>query len=68
MTEKAQKQVAQAIAGVLDERVLLQEWLFLPKNPSWAEKSGLVVWKDNRYWPCKRWGSAVEEANDLVWV
>ncbi len=42
--------------------------MFLAKNPSWAEKSGLVTWKDNRYWPCKRWRLAVEEANDLVWV
>ncbi len=48
--------------------MLPQEWLFLPKNPSWAEKSGLVIWKDNRYWPCKHWRSAVEEANNLVWV
>ncbi len=53
---------------MLDERALPKEWLFLPKNPSWAEKSGLVIWKDNRYWPCKCWRSAVEEANDLVWV
>ncbi len=68
LTEKARKQVAQAIFRVLDERALPQEWLLLPKNPSWAEKSGLVIWKDNRYWPCKRWRSAVEEANNLVWV
>ncbi len=68
LTEKARKQVAQAIFGVLDEQALLQEQLLLPKNLSWAEKSGLVIWKDNRYWPCKYWRSAVEEANDLVWV
>ncbi len=53
---------------MLDERALPKERLFLPKNLSWAEKSGLVIWKDNRYWPCKHWRSAVEEANDLVWV
>ncbi len=68
LTDKARKQVAKAIFGVLDERVLPQEWLILPKNLSWAEKSGLVIWKDNRYWPCKCWSSAVEEANNLVWV
>ncbi len=67
-TDKARKQVAKAIFGVLDEQVLSQEWLIFPKNLSWAEKSGLVIWKDNRYWPCKRWNLAVEEANDLVWV
>ncbi len=68
LTEAKWKHVAEAIAGVLDERVLPQEWLFLLKNLSWAEKSGLVTWKDNRYWPCKHWRSAVEEANNLVWV
>ncbi len=68
MTDKTRKHVAKAIAGVLDERVLPREHLLLPKNQGWAEKSGLVSWKDNRYWLCKRWNPAVEEANDLVWV
>ncbi len=68
LTDTKRKDVAKAIAGVLDETKLLRNQLFLPKNLSWAEKSGLVVWKDNRYWPCKCWRPAVEEANDLVWV
>ncbi len=68
MTDSKRKHVAEAITGVLDERELPCYQLFLPKNPSWAEKSGLVTWKDNRYWPCKHWRTAVEEANDLVWV
>ncbi len=68
LTDKARKHIAKAILGVLDEQVLPREHLLLLKNPSWAEKSGLVSWKDNRYWPCKHWSSAVEEANDLVWV
>ncbi len=68
LTDKIRKQVAKAIFGVLHEWVLPQEWLILLKNLSWAEKSGLVIWKNNRYWPCKHWNPAVEEANDLVWV
>ncbi len=68
LTDKARKHIAKAILGVLDEQVLLREHLLLPKNPGWAAKSGLVIWKDNRYWPCKRWNFAVEEANNLVWV
>ncbi len=68
LTDKSRKHVAQAILGVLDEQVLPREHLLLPRNPGWAAKSGLVIWKDNRYWPCKHWNFAVEEANDLVWV
>ncbi len=68
LTDKTRKHIAQAVFGVLDKRVLPEEWLILPKNQGWAEKSGLVLWKDNRYWPCKHWNPAVEEANDLVWV
>ncbi len=68
LTDKTRKHVAQAVFGVLDKWVLPKERLILPKNQGWAEKSGLVLWKDNRYWPCKCWNPAVEEANDLVWV
>ena len=68
LTDKARKHVAKAILGVLDEQVLPREHLLLPKNPGWAAKLGLVIWKDNRYWPCKCCNFAVEEANDLVWV
>ncbi len=68
LTDKKTTDVARALAGLLDKTKLPSEWLVWPKNPGWAEKSGLVIWKDNRYWPCKHWKKSVEKVNNLVLV
>ncbi len=40
---KQTSDVAKAIAGVLDETQLPSDQLVLLRNPSWAEKSGLLI-------------------------